>query len=142
MKETNSQTKVSQDHCGDRLQHHGYPKSDAEVMPAAGSKWNDRIGSIAPSGLLAGRTGSRLYGYAEINIVAIGDTTIDTAGMVGSCGTLGIDQCIIMAATGHTCSSEARPELYGLYCRYRENGMADEGLERIEKRFAQANRYT
>ena len=49
-------------------------------MPAACSKWDDCIGSIAPSGLLAGRTGRRLYGYAEINIVAIGDTTIDTAG--------------------------------------------------------------
>lgn len=71
----------------------------------------------------------------EVDVLRVGDTTLDTSTPVGLGAELtivGRDEGIIMPASWDFCSTEAGTNLEGLGGRDREHGVAKFGLELIE----------
>ena len=95
----------------------------------------------------------RLEGNAEVNMSAVGDTALDTTGVVGAGGEtllggglgsqarlhFGGSEGVIVDGAGHLAASETRANLEPLSGGDTEHSVCQLGLELVEARLAQTN---
>jgi len=73
--------------------------------------------------------------HPKNNIIAVGDATVNTSGVIRFRLAIGGDNIVIVFTALHAGTAKARAEFYSTGCRHGEDHMGDHRLRRIEKGF-------
>lgn len=118
---------------------------DTRVVTTLSLK-NTLLESVGSSVLSLADGSSRLESNAEVNVGAVGDTTLNTTGVVGlggeTLGTIligGHDEGVVVDGTSNLATAEAGADLEALGGRDAEHGMRKLGLELVEAGLTQAD---
>jgi len=133
---------IGGDERGRRLKDHRHPQGEAGVVTAAGLD-GGRPARDHIDGLLGpAERGRRPNGDSKHHIVAVGDPPVEAAVVVGPGPAGGVKDHVIVISAAQGRSPESGAEFEALDPGDGEQKMPEDGLERIEKRLAQADRQT
>lgn len=143
---------VHDDQRGHGLDNGDGAGSDAGVVTALG--FEDTLAEVVGGGVLGLADGGRgLEGNAEVDVGAVGDTALDTTGVVGLGGEallgggvgaelgrdIGDDEGVVVDGAGDLAASEAGADLEALGGGDAEHGVGELGLELVEAGLTQTD---
>ena len=134
---------VNDNQCGHGLDDGDGAGDDAGVVPSAGGE--DPRGSVVLGGLLW--LGDGCWGFEadpEVDVLSVGDTTLDTSAPVcvgGERAALSIDEPVVVFAARDFGSTETRADLKRFGGRYRQHGVSQFGFKLVKAGFSEARRY-
>ena len=139
-----SHRKVGEDDGGDGLDDDGGAEGEADIVAAGDVEGGLLSGLDVEGGLGSGDAGGRLEGDAEDYRGTVRDATVDSTGAVlgRGHGTAIKLKRIIMFRASHPGSGETVTELYSTDTGNGEHSVGNQGLHRIEERFAKTGRHT
>jgi len=132
--------KVGQDDRRDGLEDDRHPERNAGVMPAREAEGDDPILGQVDCPLGERDAGCRPDSDSKHKVVSVGDSSVDSPGMICFCPAGPVDDRVVELASFASGGPKPIPKFDGFDSRDGKDSMSQQRFDRVEKRFAQPGR--